>query len=152
MNQKTDRMSANREIVTGAFAAWMAGTQYVSSIFADEMTWEITGRSAVSRKYVSAADFVENELQPFGARFGTQDPFRPVNIRAIYEDEDAATIIVLWDGRGTTIAGTIYANTYAWAMTLGDGKVVAGTAFFDSIALDELWEIEPVTADAGPVA
>lgn len=25
------------------------------------------------------------------------DPFRPVNIRAIYDDEDNSTVIVVWD-------------------------------------------------------
>jgi uncharacterized protein len=38
-------MTSNRDIVTDAFNAWMNGIGYVSSIFADEMTWEITGRS-----------------------------------------------------------------------------------------------------------
>jgi ketosteroid isomerase-like protein len=43
-------MPSNHEIVTGAFAAWMKGTGYVTSIFADDMTWEIAGRSAASRE------------------------------------------------------------------------------------------------------
>jgi len=30
-------------------------------------------------------------LHPFGARFSRDDPFRPVNIRAIYDDEDGET-------------------------------------------------------------
>jgi hypothetical protein len=41
----------------------MNGTRYVTSIFADDMTWEITGRSVVSRKYASTRDFLAfNEL------------------------------------------------------------------------------------------
>ena len=47
---------------------------------------------------------------------------------------------MVWDGEGTTITGTTYRNTYAWFMTLEDGKVVDGTAFYDSIARNELWE------------
>jgi uncharacterized protein len=47
--------------------------------------------------------------------------------------------VVLWDGRGTTTAGTTYHNTYAWFMTLSGGKVIDGTAFYDSIAFNELW-------------
>jgi uncharacterized protein len=46
---------------------------------------------------------------------------------------------VVWDGQGTTTAGTIYQNTYAWFMTLSDGKVIDGTAFYDSITFNELW-------------
>ena len=51
------------------------------------------------------------DANPFGARFSSGDPFRPVNIRAVYDDEDSSTVIVVWDGRGTTTAGTTYHNT-----------------------------------------
>ena len=132
-------MSSNRAIVTAAFNSWQDGTGYVASIFADDMTWEITGKSAVSKKYASTREFMDEVLRPFGARFSSADPFRPVSIRAIYDDEENSTVIVIWDGRGTTTAGTVYQNTYAWVMTLTAGKVVDGTAFYDSIAFDELW-------------
>jgi uncharacterized protein len=133
-------MTSNREIVTDAFHSWANGTGYVASIFADDMTWEITGRSAVSRKYANTQQFIDEVLHPFGARFSSADPFRPINIRAIYDDEDHNAVIVVWDGRGTTTAGTTYQNTYAWFMTLSDGKVVDGTAFYDSIEFNELWD------------
>jgi uncharacterized protein len=86
-------------------------------------------------------------LAPFGARFGGDDPFRPIAIRAVYDDGEQGTVVVVWDGRGTTTAGTTYDNTYAWIMTLRDGKVVDGTAFYDSIAFNELWAL-PVSAPA----
>lgn len=133
-------MSSNREIVTDAFGSWANGTGYVASIFADDMTWEITGRSAASRKYASTQQFIDECLDPFSVRFSSSDPFRPVNIRAIDDDEDNSTVIVLWDGQGTTSAGTIYRNTCAWFMTLRGGQVVDGTAFYDSIAFNELWQ------------
>jgi ketosteroid isomerase-like protein len=133
-------MSSDRDIVAEAFHSWANGTGYVTSIFADDMTWEITGRSAVSKKYASAQELIDEVLHPFGARFGTSDPFRPVNIRAINEDQDNNTVIVVWDGQGTTTAGTTYQNTYAWFMTLSGGRVIDGTAFYDSIAFNELWD------------
>ena len=133
-------MSSNREIVTDAFRSWADGTGYVASIFADDMTWEIAGRSAVSRKYANTRQFMDEVLHPFGARFSSDAPFRPVNIRAIYEDKGSSTVIVVWDGQGTTTAGTTYQNTYAWFLTLSGGKVVDGTAFYDSIAFNELWD------------
>jgi uncharacterized protein len=131
-------VKTNREIVAAAFKAWSRGEGYVSSIFADEMTWEIVGRSRASGRYGTAREFSDQVLRPFGARFRPDAPFRPVTIRAMYADGD--TVIVLWDGEGTTTAGTIYRNTYAWFMTLRGGEVVDGTAFYDSIAFDELWE------------
>jgi uncharacterized protein len=133
-------MPSNREIVTEAFTAWMNGTGYVTSIFAGDMTWEITGRSAVSRRYSSTRQFVDQVLAPFGARFSAGDPFRPVAIRAVYDDQEQSTVIAVWDGRGTTTVGTVYHNTYVWIMKLSGGMVVEGTAFYDSIAFNELWE------------
>jgi ketosteroid isomerase-like protein len=47
---------------------------------------------------------------------------------------------VVRDGRGTTTAGTAYHNTYAWFMTLSGGKVIDGTAFYDSVAFNEVWD------------
>jgi len=133
-------MRSNRDIVAEAFHSWANGTGYVTSIFADDMTWEITGRSAVSKKYANTQQFIDDVLRPFGARFSSGDPFRPVHLRAIYDDEDNSTVIVVWDGQGTTTAGTTYQNTYAWFMTLSGGRVVAGTAFYDSIAFNEFWD------------
>ena len=134
-------MTTNREIVADAFAAWSRGEGYVASIFAEEMTWEIVGRSRAAGHYGSARQFTEEVLHPFGTRFPPDSPFRPVTVRGIYADGD--TVVVLWDGEGTTTAGTTYRNTYAWFLTLRDGKVVDGTAFYDSIAFDELWESVP---------
>ena len=134
-------MTTNREIVADAFAAWSRGEGYVASIFADEMTWEIVGRSQAAGRYGSTRQFMDEVLHPFGARFSPDAPFRPVTIRGVYADGD--TVVVLWDGEGTTTAGTTYRNTYAWFLTLRDSTVVDGTAFYDSIAFDELWESVP---------
>lgn len=133
-------MQTNRQIVTDAFTAWAAGTGYVASIFAPDMRWEIVGRSAASGTYGNTQEFMDEVLHPFAARFSADRPFRPVDIRAVYADDEQDTVIVFWDGEGTTTAGSTYRNTYAWFMTLRDGKVVNGTAFYDSIAFNELWE------------
>jgi len=128
-----------RRIVTDAFDAWSAGTGYVSSIVADTMTWEIVGHSAASRRYASAAEFIAEVLEPFGARFSTDRPFRPVVIRQVVAEGD--NVVVFWDGEGETIIGTTYRNTYAWFMTLDDdGKIINGSAFYDSISFNELWK------------
>ncbi len=133
-------MASHRQIVTDAFAAWSAGTAHVSAIFAPDMRWEIVGRSAASGTYGSTRQFVDEVLHPFGARFSPDRPFRPVTIRAVYADDEQSAVVVVWDGEGTTTAGSTYRNTYAWFLTLRDGEVVAGTAFYDSTAFNELWE------------
>jgi ketosteroid isomerase-like protein len=52
---------------------------------------------------------------------------------------DADTVVVVWDGHGVANDGQPYANSYAWIMRLIDGKVVDGTAFYDSISFNDLW-------------
>jgi hypothetical protein len=73
------------------------------------MTWEIVGRSAASARYQSADEFMAKVLDPFARHFSASEPFRPAKIRGIYAD--GPTVIVLWDGAGTTISGTTYENT-----------------------------------------
>jgi uncharacterized protein len=128
---------ANREIIRRAFDAWHQGTSAVTDVFAAGMVWRIEGHSAASKEYASKQQFIDEVLTPFGARFTASEPFRPVTIRAIYADGD--TVIVIWDGRGITNDGQPYENSYAWIMRLADGKVVDGTAFYDSISFNDLW-------------
>jgi ketosteroid isomerase-like protein len=137
-------MPTSGEIVRNAFDDWMRGTGYISRIFAPDMTWEIVGRSVASGTYSTAQEFEDKVLTPFAGRFNPGQPFRPVNVRGLYADE--GTVIVIWDGAGTTVADTTYENTYAWIMTLENGQVVRGTAFYDSISFNELWKIAPASA------
>ena len=128
---------ANRELVRAAFAAWQAGTGAIAELFAPDMVWRIEGHSLASREYSSSQEFIDEVLAPFGARFAAGEPFRPASIRSIHADGD--TVVVVWDGRGVANDGSPYANSYAWIMRLRDGKVVDGTAFYDSISFNELW-------------
>jgi ketosteroid isomerase-like protein len=131
---------SNREIARDAFAAWATGTGHVTSIFAPDMTFQIEGRSAVAHRYENTQQFLDEVLHPFGARFRPTAPFRPTRIRGVYADDRQNVVTVVWEGEGTTVDGTSYQNTYAWLLTFADGLVVDGTAFFDSIAFNELWE------------
>jgi ketosteroid isomerase-like protein len=133
----TTRAEANRKIVRQAFDAWHQGTGAITDMFAAEMVWRIEGHSAASKEYGSKQQFVDEVLTPFGARFTTSEPFRPLTIRAVYADGD--TVIVVWDGRGITSDGQPYENSYAWIMKLAGGKVIDGTAFYDSISFNDLW-------------
>jgi ketosteroid isomerase-like protein len=128
-------------IVKQAFKDWMNGTGNIGRIFSPEMTWEVYGRSAASGLYESAADFATRVLGPLNKRFIESDPMRPTKIRAVYSD--GPTVIVIWDGGGTTVTGTHYENTYAWIFTLDQGLVVEASAFYDAISFDEMWEITP---------
>jgi uncharacterized protein len=127
----------NRRRIRQAFEAWQSGRAPITEVFAPEMTWRIEGHSLASRSYGSRQEFVEEVLNPFGARFAAGERFRPVTIRSIHADGDA--VIVLWNGRGIANDGRAYENSYAWFLTLRDGLVVNGTAFYDSISFNDLW-------------
>jgi ketosteroid isomerase-like protein len=129
---------ANRDVVRRAFDAWQAGTSPITDVFAPDMVWRIVGRSAASREYASRQEFVDQVMGPFAERFEGGERFRPVAIRAVHADGD--TVIVLWDGRGVAKDGVAYENTYAWFLRMRGGEVIDGTAFYDSIAFNELWE------------
>ena len=128
---------ANRAAVRAAFGAWQAGAGAITSLFASDMQWRIEGRSAVSKEYRSRQQFIDEVLAPFGARFAAGERFRPVRIRSVHADGD--TVIVVWDGSGVANDGLPYANTYAWVMRMRDSQVIDGTAFYDSIAFNDLW-------------
>ena len=127
----------NRSTVRTAFEAWQAGTAPITDLFAPGMTWRIEGHSAASREYRDREEFVTEVLAPFGARFADGEPFRPARIRSVIADGD--TVVVVWDGRGVANDGRVYENSYAWIMRLAGGEVVDGTAFYDSISFDDLW-------------
>jgi ketosteroid isomerase-like protein len=128
---------ANRQTIRDAFEAWQAGSAPITDVFAPEMVWRIEGHSVASREYASRQEFVDEVLVPFGARFASGERFCPERIRSIVADGD--TVIVVWDGRGVANDGQPYENSYAWVMRLRDGKVVDGTAFYDSISFNDLW-------------
>jgi ketosteroid isomerase-like protein len=134
--------ASNRERTEKAFRDWQAGTGYITDLLADDLRWTIVGRSEVSKTFGSKDEFVGEVLRPFGARFSQSRPFKPANVRGIYADRD--TVVVSWDGEGTRLDGKPYENTYAWFMRFREGLVVEATAFFDSIAFNELWgEVSP---------
>jgi len=140
MSNPTD---ANRQIIREAFEAWQAGTGPITDVFAADMIWRIEGHSVASKEYANRRQFVDEVLTPFGARFTADQPFRPIAIRSIHADGD--TVVVVWNGRGIANDGQPYENSYAWVMRMRDGKVVDGTAFYDSISFNDLWSrVEPI--------
>ena len=44
------------------------------------------------------------------------------------------------DAEGTARDGIPYRNTYVRFLTLRDGKIVKASAFFDSLAFNDLWQ------------
>lgn len=127
----------NRDIIRQAVEGWRSASRAITDIFAPDMVWRIEGHSLASRQYASRQELIEEVLTPFGARFSKGEPFRPIVIRSVTADED--TVVVVSDGRGIANDGEPYTNSYAWIMRLTDGRVVDGTAFYQSISFNDLW-------------
>jgi len=130
----TDRVAANKAAIQRSFDAWAAGTGGPYDLLKDDAKWEIAGNSAAAKVYPSREAFIEEVIRPFNARM--EEPLKPV-IREIYGEGD--TVIVLFDAAGVARDGKPYANTYSWYLRMADGKIASATAFFDSIAFNDLW-------------
>ena len=77
---------------------------------------------------------MDNVIRPFNARLSSR---LVPTVRAMYADGD--TVVVLWDGVATARDGKPYTNTYSWYLQMRDGQIVNATAFYDSIAFNDLW-------------
>jgi hypothetical protein len=129
----------NKAIVQRSFDAWIAGDGSPFDLLEEDATWTIVGRSMVSGTYRNRADFLREVIQPFNARM--RDGLRP-QIRNIAADGNH--VIILFDARAMARDGKPYTNTYAWFFDMRGGRVVNATAFFDSIAFNDLWQrVEP---------
>ncbi|MBB6407768.1 nuclear transport factor 2 family protein [Mesorhizobium sangaii] len=129
----------NKAAVQEKFDAWSAGTGNPFELLADDARWTIEGNSAASKAYPSKEAFLANVIRPFNARMTVG--LKPT-VRSITAEDDR--VVILFDAQGTARDGKPYVNTYAWFFTLRSGSVVEASAFFDSIAFNDLWSrVEP---------
>lgn len=124
----------NKVLVEAGFNAWSNGTGSPYDLLAEHATWTIVGRSAASKTYQGKEAFMRDVIRPFNARM--REPLKP-SIRRLYAD--GATVIVFFDARGTARDGKPYVNTYAWFLEMQGERIVAASAFFDSLEFNELW-------------
>ncbi|MFC3134760.1 nuclear transport factor 2 family protein [Microbaculum marinum] len=135
-----DIETRNVAAVEASFNAWADGTGSPYDLLAEDATWTITGNSLASKTYNGREAFMSEVIRPFVGRMSVG--LKPV-IREMYADGD--TVIVFFDAAGTARDGQPYENTYAWFLELDNGRIVRASAFFDSIAFNDLWErVAPV--------
>jgi uncharacterized protein len=130
----------NKQAIENMLVAWMGGDPTaLQSLLAEDVQWTITGNSVVAGTTNSRPELMSKVLGPLWARFAKADaPLRPRRIAGLYADGD--TVIAQFDSAGTANDGKAYANSYLWILTMRHGKIVKGIAFFDSIAVNELWQ------------
>jgi uncharacterized protein len=138
----TDEVQKNKARVQAAFDAWRNGTGGPFDLLADDAVWTIVGRSDASRTYPNREAFMREVIRPFNARM--REPLKPT-IRQISADGD--TVIVFFDAGAVATDGIRYDNTYAWFLTMRDGRIVRVHAFYDSLAFNDLWRrVQPAAA------
>jgi len=141
-DSKDETEARNKALVTASFEAWASGTGSPYNLLANDATWTIVGKSLASKTYESREAFMSEVIRPFNARMKVG--LKPV-IRRIYADGDS--VVIFFDASGTARDDQPYANTYAWFFDMRDGKVVKGTAFFDSIVFNDFWtRVSPAPA------
>ncbi|GGJ43849.1 ketosteroid isomerase [Neoroseomonas lacus] len=128
------RETHHRALVQAKFDAWRAGEGSPFDLLTDDASWTIVGLSDVSGTYPTRQAFLTKVIGPFNARM--REGLRP-RIRSLHADGD--TVVIFFDAAGVAKDGMPYANTYAWFFELRDGQVVRASAFFDSLAFNELW-------------
>lgn len=124
----------NKALVVAKLEAWAAGTGSPYELLADDATWTITGRSLAAKTYGGKEAFMSEVIRPFNARMSAG--LEPI-IRDVFADGD--TVIAFFDAKGTASDGLPYNNTYAWFLEMHDGRITRASAFFDSIAFNDLW-------------
>jgi ketosteroid isomerase-like protein len=137
MNQTANNgtNARTKAIVEASFKAWSDGTGSPFDLLTDDATWTIVGRSAAAGTYRGREAFLRDVIRPFNARM--REPLKPVIRRIVV---DGPMVVVFFDAKGVARDGVAYVNTYAWFLELRDERVVAASAFFDSIAFDDLWK------------
>lgn len=130
----------NRATIDRAMDAWAAGTGGPYDLLADDAVWTISGNSLASKTYPSKEAFMSEVIRPFNARMRTR--LIP-SVHALYAEGN--TVVAHFDAKGTARDGQLYTNSYAWILTLKDGRIVRAFAFFDAKAFDDFWtRVTPV--------
>jgi ketosteroid isomerase-like protein len=139
---QTSQLETNRATVAKAMDAWAAGTGGPYNLLAEDAVWTISGNSLASKTYPSKEAFMSEVIRPFNARMSTR---LVPSVHALYADGD--TVVAHFDARGTARDGKPYINSYAWILTLKDGRIVRAFAFFDAKAFDDFWTRVPPAAE-----
>lgn len=139
----TETEERNKAVIATSFDAWRSGTGSPFDLLADDVRWTIEGNSVAAKTYPTREDFMREVIRPFNARMKT--PLKPA-VRSLYADGNS--VVVFFDARGTASDGKAYVNTYAWFLDMRAGRIIRASAFFDSIAFNDLWaRVEPEPAN-----
>ena len=125
---------SNGTIVRTAFANWQAGRGSFYDLIADDGSVTIAGQSPRSGTF-SKAEFLRDRAKPFQARFST--PIKPTRWTVWAADDQ---VFVRWESEATACDGRSYSNSYAYFITMREGRATALTMSLDMGAFDDVWD------------
>jgi ketosteroid isomerase-like protein len=131
-----------KQRVEDAFAAWARGDGSVFDLLADDVTWTITGSSALGGTYTSRRQFLDEAIAPLSERLA--EPIRPTVQSVVVEGDD---VVVLFAGHGVATDGEPYDNRYSWHLRWDGDAIAQVVAFFDAAPLDELFRRVPINSE-----
>lgn len=123
----------NTALVQQAFENWQQGRGSVFDLLAENSVWTVAGTSPYSGTYRTREEFMTQAVLPINARLAT--PITPDVKHIVAQGEQ---VVVMWDGMATAKDGSRYENSYAWHLTMQDGKITQVNAFLDTWKLAEL--------------
>lgn len=127
--------TVNAAVIAESFEKWTKGEGSMFDLLSDDARWTVAGVSPISTAYDSKHALVEQAVKPIHAQLsGSITP----TVRHIVAQGNQ--VVVIWDGTATAKDGTAYNNSYAWHLTMTDGKVTEVLAFLDTWNLAKLME------------
>ena len=127
--------ASNRAVIETAFNGLAnADPSAFVAAMADDLAWEIMGKSDWSRRFEGKAT-VEREL--VGPLFGLfASPYRNVARKIIADDND--NVVVLANGDVRTTSGKDYKNDYCFVMRMCDGRIVEILEYTDTALVEKV--------------
>lgn len=125
----------NKQMIKDGFEKWANGKGSFFDLLADDAKWTISGSSFLSKTYTSKKQLIDEVIAPLNDRLSQK--IIPT-VREIFTDGN--TVIAIWDGKATALDSKPYNVSYAWFMKMHNGKIVAVTAFLDTLDLEEIFK------------
>jgi hypothetical protein len=123
----------NKKVIREGFDKWASGTGSFFDLLADDMQWQITGSTVLSKSYTGKKQFIEEVIVPLNQRLTKK--IVPA-VKYLFAEGD--WVVALWDGQATAADGKPYNMSYAWFMQLKEGKITNVIAFLDGIKFDDI--------------
>jgi uncharacterized protein len=129
----------NKKIIQAGFDRWAKGEGSFFDLLTDDVKWTINGSTPLSKTYPNKQQFLAEVINPLNQRLSKK--IIPT-VRSLYAEGDV--VIALIDGKATAKDSKPYNMSYAWFMTMKEGRIIQVDAFLDGIQFADIMKRIPV--------